>query len=234
MRGGMGGVAEYTALEHESATCALRHTKQGPPPSLRKGDDLLQDSAGEVLVPGDRALPGDDLNARGALSSGRERDSDFAVRCGTRDLPLVLASFLLRCGFRLPDPELAERLLGRGRGALDRGCDDRLHAALREVDATARAGSGGGKKTAGAGQHSNGNERCLHVISNALALLPRPPLNTPRSIQLLRCESSRAERKKKGPTPLRVTCRGHAPRSRVRRGQVVACPHRARSASRSQ
>src|SRR5207247_2401474 len=63
--GWRGGI--YRAGARVGYVCATSH-EAGPPPSLRKGDDLLQDSAGEVLVPGDRALPGDDLNARGALS----------------------------------------------------------------------------------------------------------------------------------------------------------------------
>src|ERR1051325_2145571 len=170
-----GGI--YRSGARVGYVCARSHEASAPP-SLRKGDDLLEDAAGEVLVPGNRALLRDDLNAGGALGCGGERDRDFPVRCGALDLPLVLAPFLLRCCFRLPDPELAERLLGRGRGALDRGCNDRLNASLREVNAAARAGSGGGQEAPRAAQHCNGNERCLHDISNALALLARLALNS--------------------------------------------------------
>src|SRR5260370_33849751 len=91
----------------------------GMVPLPRVGDDLVENGASEVLVPGHGALLRDDLDARGAPSLGLERDRDVAV--ARRAVEFLLGGsvgVLLRGGLRLSGLQVRNGPLGPAAGAL--------------------------------------------------------------------------------------------------------------------
>src|SRR5260370_25910876 len=89
-------------------------------PLPRVGDDLVQDGAGEVLVPGHGALLRYDLDARRALGLGLEGDRDVAVaRRAVEFLFGLSVRVLLDIGLRLSDLQVVKRSLGTARAALN-------------------------------------------------------------------------------------------------------------------
>src|SRR5260370_12329820 len=109
-------------------------------PLPRVGDDLVQDGAGEVLVPGHGALLRYDLDARRALGLGLEGDRDVAVaRRAVEFLFGLSVRVLLDIGLRLSDLQVGKGSLGTAGGALNRDRHNRFDSPLVELDAPARS-----------------------------------------------------------------------------------------------